>query len=440
MPSLADPDPRSLRPSSIALVDCVSFYASAERVFDPSLRDVPVVVLSNNDGCVVAADPLAKQLDPEIMGKPWFKIEGWCKAKGVVARSSNYELYGSLSARVSSILGRFSAWQEVYSIDESFLRLRGTPEELEPLGQEIRRTVMQLTGVPVRVAIGPTKTLAKVAALGIKKAPSMNGVLDLARYPDEQLTRILDTIPVTDLWGVAGRTGKRLAAIGIHTARELRDADAKWIRKRFSVVMERTVMELRGEKCIDLELHPPAAKEQLIFSRSFAKKITTPDEMAQVISLYAQRVSSRLRAQGSVAGHLSAWASTGWADTGTVSHTAHVAVPLGIPTDDPITLTKAARRLLDDVFPVGGIRYARAGVVLTDLRDVRSVQVLDVFRPEFEGRGVGKALDDVTRKLGVGAVGVGLGGMKAPASWEMKRAMLSKRCTTHWDELPVAIA
>ncbi|WP_284982294.1 Y-family DNA polymerase [Arthrobacter sp. efr-133-TYG-118] len=427
-------------PTSIALVDCVSFYASAERVFDPSLRDRPIVVLSNNDGCVVAADPLAKQMDPEIMGKPWFKVESWCRARGVSARSSNYELYGSLSARVATILSRFSAWQEVYSIDESFLQLRGTPEDLEVLGHEIRSTVMRLTGVPVRVAIGPTKTLAKVAALGIKKSPAMNGVLDLGRYPAEQLDRILASIPVQDLWGVAGRTTKRLAPMDIHTAKDLRDADAKWIRKCFSVVMERTILELRGIKCIELELQPPTAKDQLIFSRSFAKKLTDPDDMAQVLSIYAQRVSARLRSQGSVAGHLSAWASTGWADEGTVAHSAHVAVPLPNPSDDPITLTKAARALLPELFPVPGIRYARAGVVLTDLRAADGTQVLPLFQPEFEGRGVGQVLDAINRKLGGQAVGVGLGGLKTPQSWEMKRAMLSKRCTTNWDELPVAVA
>lgn len=207
--------------------------------------------------------------------------------------------------------------------------------------------------------------------------------------------------------------------------------------------MERTVLELRGQKCIELELHPPAAKDQLIFSRSFSKKITQPDDMAQVMSLYAQRVSQRLRRQNSVAGHLAAWASTGWADEATVPHSAHVAVPLGTPTDDPITLTKAAGALLPELFPpglleTGRIRYARAGVVLTDLRDNQSAQPLAMFRPEFEGRGVGQALDAVNQRFGMQTVGVGLGGLKAPAGWEMKRSMLSKRCTTHWDELPVA--
>ena len=426
--------------NTIALVDCVSFYASAERVFDPKLRGVPIVVLSNNDGCVVAADPIAKRMSPGIMGQPWFKIEAWCRANGVVARSSNYELYGNLSSRVSEVLGRYSAWQEVYSIDESWLGLRGTHDELERLGQEIRTKVMRLTGIPVRVAMGPSKSLAKLAAVGIKRAPELNGVLHLGRYTPDELDVILDSVRTTDLWGVAGRTGKKLDAIGIHSARELRDADEKWIRKRFSVVMQRTVMELRGISCIPIELVPPPAKDQLIYSRSFSKKVRDVREMEQAISIYAQRVSGRLRAQGSVTGHVSVWVATGWADEGTVPHTAHVAVPLGTPTDDPITLTKAAKAVIPQLYPRDGIRYARAGVILTDIRRADGVQPLTLFTPEFEGRGVGKAIDRINRALGDGSVGVGLGGMKQPPGWEMKRAMLSPRSTTHWQELPIAAA
>ncbi|MCT2149826.1 Y-family DNA polymerase [Dermabacter vaginalis] len=413
-------------------MDAESFYASCEAAFDPKLRGKPIVVLSNNDGCVVAANALAKRIDPGIMFKPYFQIQNCSLAKGVAVRSSNYELYGAVFNRISEIISLYSAWQEVYSVDESFVGLRGTPGELETIGREIRRTVRLLTGVPVRVAIGATKSLAKVAATGIKKTFADIGVLHLARYTDEQMDRILDSIPVTDLWGVAERSGKRLAAINIHTARELQDMDPKWARKRFNVNMERTVLELRGIPCIPLEMVPPAAKDQLTFSRSYAKKITTEPEMEQVISLYAPRASARLRGQGSVAGHLSAWAATGWADDGTVGHPAHATMPLITSTDDSITLTKAARALLPKLFPVPGIRYARAGVVLTDLRQAYGVQPLDLFRPEFEGRGVGRAFDEINRKFATTTVGIGLGGMKASPGWEMKRELLSLRCRTNW--------
>ena len=331
---------------SIALIDAESFYASCEAAFDPKLRDRPIVVLSNKDGCVVAANILAKRLDPGIMFKPYFQIGAWAETTGVAVRSSNYELYGAVSNRIAEIISRYSAWQEVYSIEESFVGLRGVSEELERVGTEIRQAVRQLTGVPVRVAMGATKSLAKVAAIGIKKVPAMNGVLHLGRYGEEQMSRIFETITVTDLWGVAGRSGIKLAAMNVHSAKDLRELDLKRARKKFNVNMERIVLELRGTPCIPLELILPAAKDQLIFSRSFSKKITDRQEMQQVISLYAQRVSARLRAQGSLAGHLSAWAMTGWADTCTVAHSAQVAVGLSTPTDDPITLTKVARVLM----------------------------------------------------------------------------------------------
>lgn len=432
---LGDPAVTMSIKRSVALVDCESFYASCERLFAPKLEGRPVVVLSNNDGCVVAATVEAKDLDPKIMGKPWFQIKDWARANGVTARSSNYELYGDLSSRVMEVIGRHAAAQQVYSIDESFIELRGNADELIRAGHAIKTDVKQLVGIPVRVAFGATKTLAKTMAIGIKQTPDMRGVGHFESYSPERQSAILASLPVTELWGVAGRTGKRLAGMGIFTARDLRDADSKLIRRNFSVVLERTVMELRGIPCIPLETVPPPAKEQLIYSRSFSKKITDVRDMEQVISIYAQRVSERLRAQGSVAGHLSAWAATGWADENTIAHTGHVGVPLPTHTSDPITLTRAAMAIRTKLFPAPGIRYARAGIVLTDLRPIGAQQPLSLFAHEFESRGVGEALDAITRKMGKESVGVGLAGLKTPQSWEMKREMLSRRATTHMDEL-----
>ena len=428
--------------TQIALIDCVSFYASCERVFEPKLRCRPILVLSNNDGCVVAASPEAKALDPGIMGRPYFQIKGWCELHQVVVRSSNYELYGSLSAKVMEIIARHAAHTEVYSIDESFAGLRGSVDELTALGHKIRQTVLQHTGVPVRVAIGRTKTLAKLASIGAKKDPSANGVMHLGKYTPEQLDRIMESLPTTELWGVAGKTGKKLSSMGIHTVKDLRDADPKLIRKKLSVVLERTVMELRGVPCIPLEEEVCEYKDQLIYSRSFSKKITTPDEMKQVLSLYAQRVSARLRSQGQVASQVGVWVATGWADSGTPRHSAHIAVPLSTPSDDPITFTRSADRVMSQLFPdyLPGVRYARAGVTLTGLTPADRIQPLALFQPEFEGREVGKTLDEITRRLGGEAIGVGFGGLKQPAGWEMKREMLSRRATTHWDELVTARA
>lgn len=218
----------SVRERVVALVDCESFYASCERVFDPTLNGKPIVVLSNNDGCVVALNREAKALGVK-MGVPWFQISAWAEVSGVVARSSNYELYGALSARVMEIIGQFSAWQEVYSVDESFIGLEGTVEELLKVGAEMRERVLRYTGVPVRVAIGKTKTLAKLASLGAKADLSLNGVCHLGAYSPEKLNHIMSSIPVSEIWGVGRRLTKRLASLNIHTVAELRDADLRYM-------------------------------------------------------------------------------------------------------------------------------------------------------------------------------------------------------------------
>lgn len=420
----------------LAIIDCQSFYASCERVFEPKLEGVPVVVLSNNDGCVVAMSLEAKALGIP-MGIPWFKISAWARVNGVVARSSNYELYGSLSARVMEIIGKHCAWQEVYSIDESFVGLQGTLEQLTELGHRIRADVLQCTGIPTRVGIARSKTLAKLAIRGAKKNPALGGVCHFGQYEPDRADRILAATHVTDLWGVAGRTSKKLATLGIASAKDLRDADAKQIRKKFSVVLERTVHELRGISCIPLEEEPRQYKDQLIFSRSFAHPVTTAPAMEQVLSIYAQKVSSRLRAQGQVAGQITAWAATSWHAAGE-HHTPQAVVPLATPTDEPITIGKAAGALLPQLRP--GTKYVRAAIVLTALAPRGSASPLSLFADDFAGLHIGETLDAITAKLGGRAIGIGRGGLKSAPSWDMKRGMLSKRATTHWDEMCEATA
>ena len=334
------------------------------------------------------------------------------------------------------IIGKYAAWQEVYSIDESFIGMHGTVEELTRIGHQIRAEVLRSTGIPVRVGIGRTKTQAKLASRGAKADLTLGGVCHLGSYVPDHLERIMAGTNVTDLWGVASRTGKRLAAMSIFTAKDLRDAEPKWIRKKFSVVLERTVYELRGVPCIPLE-EQREFKDQLIFSRSFSRPVDTQAAMQQVLSIYAQKVSSRLRAQGQVVGVVSAWAATSWHREGE-AHTPHVATGLASATDDPIGIAKAAFALIPRIRH--GTSYVRAGVVLTDLRPKASVSPLALFEPEFEGRHVGETLDAITQKLGPRAIGVGLGGLRNAPVWNMKREMLSKRATTHWDELCEAVA
>ncbi|MFC0247293.1 MULTISPECIES: Y-family DNA polymerase [Citricoccus] len=422
------------REAMIALVDCASFYASCERVFDPSLENRPVVVLSNNDGCVVAMSQEAKALGIP-MGMPWFKLEPVAAAQGIVARSSNYELYGSLSARVMEVIGRHAAWQEVYSIDESFIGLRGTVEELVQLGRRIREDVARCTGIPVRVGIAPTKTLAKVALLGVKRSAPLAevGVCHFGGYSPTQRDAILASIPVTDLWGVAGRLGRRLANLNIHTAADLAAQDPGQMRRRFSVVLERTVRELRGTPCIPLEEEPRQYKDQLIYSRSFSEPVTTTPAMRQVLSIYAQQLASRLRSAGQQARVLTAWASTSPFATDQEPHSPQVSAVLPVPTAEPLTIARGSLGLAELIRP--GTRYVRAGVVLTDLRPAGQAETLPGLGPPGEGRQLGPTLDAVVARFGVGSIGLGYGGLGTPPSWQMRRAMLSPRATTHWDEL-----
>ncbi|WAC50413.1 Y-family DNA polymerase [Frigoribacterium sp. SL97] len=420
----------------IALVDVNNCYVSCERLFDPTLEGRPVVVLSNNDGCVVARSAEAKALGIQ-MGDPWFKLAAQAKAWDLQYRSSNYELYGDLSSRVMELLGRHTAWLEQYSIDEAFLSLRGTPAELTARARDIRAAVKLHVGLPVSIGIAPSKTLAKLANHGAKKNPSLGGVANLDDYSPEHVTRILESLPSDEVWGVAGRTKKRLAALNIHTAAELRDADPGVIRKKFSVVMQRTVYELRGVDCLPLE--PPAAvREQLMFSRSFATPVTTVQDMERVLSVYAQQAAGKLRKQGSIAKSMTCFASTSpFNDQPYESASGGASFP--VPTDDPVEMVKAAIAVLRPRLREGA-HYVRAGVLLTGITPKVSDAPLEAFVPLHDRRGLGKLVDDVGRRYGSGNIGLGLAGIRGAPIWSMKREKLLKRATTHWDELALVHA
>lgn len=420
----------------IALVDVNNFYVSCERLFDPKLEGRPVVVLSNNDGAVVARSAEAKALGIQ-MGEPWFKLAGRAKHWGLEHRSSNYELYGNLSERVMTLLGRYAAELEVYSVDEAFLSLRGTPAELTQVGREIRAAIAKNVGLPVCVGIGRTKVLAKLINHGAKKTLALGGVGNFDDYPPEQVTRILATLPTTEVWGVAGRTAAKLTALDIHTAQDLRDADPALIRKKFSVVLQRIVYELRGVPCIPMDA-PTGVRQQIMFSRSFATPVTTRLEMERVLSIYAQRASGRLRGQHSVAKTMTVFASSSpFADQPFTSAMASVTFP--VPTDDPVSMVRAAGAALIPRIH-DGVKYVRAGVTLSGIETRGATVMLDAFVPVHESRQIGALVDGVTKRHGSAALGFGLAGVKGKPVWSMKRGTLSKRATTHWDELAVAHA
>lgn len=423
------------RMPQIAHVDVNCFYASAERAFDPSLEGRPVIVLSSNDGCAVTRSPEAKALGIP-MGEPWFKLAPRAKEWGLVALSSNYELYGDISARVMELLGRYSAWLEVYSIDEAFLGVKGPPAELLALGRTMKAAVRRHVGVPVCVGIAPTKTLAKLCNKWAKHNPAFDGVCHWDSVPVPVRQALLGRLSVEEIWGVAGRLTKRLNAMGIHTILDLTAADPVAIRDRFSVVMMRTVLELQGTPCIPME-EERIGRDQLIFSRSFATPITTAAGMRQVLSVYGQQASARLAKHGLQAKVLTAFAGTSHYNQHQSSYPS-VCVALPMPTADPVLLTRAAHALLPTIQE--GLKYARAGIMVTDLRPSGNQSPLELFENPHEERHIGTLLEDVTRRYGRGSIGLGHAGIKTGLDWSMKRDMLSPRYTTHWDELPLVKA
>ena len=420
----------------IALVDVNNFYVSCERVFDPRLEGRPVVVLSNNDGCVVARSAEAKVLGIAT-GAPWFQIQGQAKAWGLVARSSNYELYGDLSARVMEVVGRFGTWQEVYSIDESFIGLMGDPAQLQAAGRDIRAAVMRHVGVPVCVGVASTKTLAKFANRIAKQNAGLNGVCALESMPGDHVAGIQARVPASGLWGVGERTSSRLKLMGIESIADLKAADPALIRKKFSVVLQRTVLELNGTQCIP-HVEERVDKQQIMFSRSFSQPVTTVEGMEEVMAVYAQRGAARLNEEGMRASAMTVTAGTSRFAAGEGSFPA-VTVRFDRPTSDPITFVRAAVAAIRH-HAVAGASYLRAGVLFSGLEPASGTEVLDIFSTEASQADVGGVLGNVRNKFGSAAIGLGIGGLAQAPQWSMKREHSSPRYTTEWKELPVVRA
>lgn len=419
----------------IAHVDVNCFYASAERAFDPSLEGKPLVVLSNNDGCAVTRSPEAKALGIAV-GEPWFKLAPRAKEWGLVARSSNYELYGDISARVMELLARYSAWLEVYSIDEAFLGVKGSPEQLLALGRTMKDIVRRNVGVPVCVGIAPTKTLAKLSNKWAKNNPVFAGVCHWDSVPAPLREELLRRLPVEEIWGIAGRLTRRLNAIGIHSILDLSRAHPVAIRDKFSVVVMRTVLELNGTPCIPME-EERIGRDQLIFSRSFSAPVTTAAGLRQVLSVYGQHASARLANHGLQAKVLTAFAGTSPSSGHEQAHPS-VCVVLPMPTADPLLLTKAAHALLPTIRD--GLKYVKVGLMLTDLRPSGNQSPLELFENPHEERHIGTLLEDVSNRFGRASIGLGHAGIRSGLDWTMKRTMRSPRYTTHWDELPLVRA
>ena len=415
-----------------ALVDCNNFYASCEKLFRPDLKDTPVVVLSNNDGCVVARSREAKLLGIK-MGVPVFQIKAEMQRHGILAFSSNYALYADLSSRVMRTLEEMAPRVEVYSIDEAFLDLTGIESaiSLVEFGQQVRERIGHWIGITVCVGIAPTKTLAKLANHAAKKYPATQGVVDLTN-PDRQ-RRLLALVPVDDVWGVGRRLSKRLNALGITTALDLANASPRAIRDQFSVVLERTVRELNGDSCIELEEIPPI-KKQIVCSRSFGVKVTHFELLREAVCEYATRATEKLRKEQQQAKVLTVFIRTSPFKDNEPQYSNSASGELLIPSCDMRDFIELANHLLKRIWK-DGFRYAKAGVMLSDFYDPGMFQpgLFDDVSTRSNSQQLMSVLDTINQS---GAGKVFFAGQGTKQDWSMKREHLSPAYTTRWDELP----
>ncbi|GAA5316118.1 MAG: Y-family DNA polymerase [Candidatus Pelagadaptatus aseana] len=409
----------------LALVDCNSFYASCEQVFRPELRGKPVVVLSNNDCFVVARSQQAKELGIGDLVN-FFKVEHILRAHQVAIFSSNYPLYGDISSRVMQILNTFSPRLEVYSIDEMFLDLQGLQDNLINYGHSIRQTIWKQTRIPVGVGIAPTKTLAKLANHVAKKHRQATGVC-LLDTPDKWQW-VLRRLPVNKVWGVGSRLSKRLAELAIYSAWDLATADTAQVGRHTSINLERTIAELNGVSCLDLEELPPA-KKQIYCSRGFGQKLNQLDQILQAVSLYARRAAEKLRGQSHLAQGLQVFLQPVTSDIGQPGRS--MTIRLEYPTDDSRTLTHAAKQIVRNIY-APGYQYIKAGVGLIDLIDKKHLQQ-DFWQPAMSDQ-LMHVIDSVNSRYGKGTLHLASEGFSK--KWYMKQRYTSPAYTTEWQDLP----
>ena len=416
-----------------ALVDVNSFYASCETVFRPDLRRKPVVVLSNNDGCVIARSAEAKKLQIP-MGAPYFKLKNEFMKYGVQVFSSNYALYADMSNRVMTTLEDMAPAVEIYSIDEAFMCLDGMQRltSLDDLGRKVRARIKQETHLTVGVGIAQTKTLAKLANHAAKKWSKTGGVLDLSNIDRQK--KLLALIPVEDVWGVGRRISKKLNAMGITTAKDLAEQSTYIIRKHFNVVLERTVRELRGEPCLELEEFAPT-KQQIVCSRSFGSRITEYMDMRQAVCAFAERAAEKLRKERQYCKQIAVFVRTSPHAEGEVFYGNQANGKLLTPSNDTRDIIRVAMDALDQIW-LDGHRYMKAGVMLGDFysQGVSQLNLFDEYRPQPNSEALMRVVDGLNQS---GKANLFFAGQGIEKSWAMKREMLSPAYTTRFADLPV---
>lgn len=410
------------------LIDCNSFYASCERVFRPDLTKVPIVVLSNNDGCVIARSYDAK---PFIkMGEPYFQIKQKLRQHGIVAFSSNYALYGDMSERVMTLIESMVPAVEIYSIDEAFADLTGI-DELDALGRRIRANVLRCTGIPVGVGIATTKTLAKLANHTAKRLQNHTGGVVNITDPMKR-DWVLRNTDVAEVWGVGRKMKLHLDAMGIKSAMDLAKSDPRTLRKKFSVVIEKTARELAGTSCLELD-EPDPPKQEICCSRMFGKRLTELPPIKEAVATYMMRASEKLRAQNSLCKKIRVCIRTGMFNPEEAKYANGVVVDLPYPTDDVRLLTKAAVKSLDRIFRPG-FKYSKAEVMLLNLcQPGEYTDDLFAVSQPTEATRVMAVLDKINERWGRGT----LRSASVPDNpeWAMRRELMSQSFTTRLDQL-----
>ncbi|MCB1196350.1 Y-family DNA polymerase [bacterium] len=413
-----------------ALVDCNCFYVSCERVFNPCLRGRPVVVLSNNDGCIVACSHEAKAVGMQ-RGAPVFKYRDSIRRYNVAVCSSNYPLYADMSRRVMDCLAQFTPDLEIYSIDEAFL-LCPPHVPADEYARRIQQTVSRWTGIPVSIGVGPTKTLAKFANETAKKHPVHKGVLDCSTLPD--IDAMFAVFPAADVWGIGRQLARMLARYGIHTALQLKNMPDVWVKKTMGSAGLFTVLELRGKPCIALDTLEHV-KKAILTSRSFGKPVVCFDALKEALIAYTSSAVQKLRCNKSLASCITVFAADGKYNAAN-QYKSHFTMALPAPssyTPDFIRcVSSGTRHIFKD-----GIRFKRAGVVLTGIvpEDIFQLDMFSTIQETPERRALMRVLDTINYRWGNDAVAFAK--TAKPQPWQMRQMYLSARYTTNWDQIPV---
>lgn len=416
-----------------ALVDCNNFYVSCERVFDPSCNGRPVVVLSNNDGCVIARSNEAKQLGIK-MGEPYFKIKAFLEQHQVVVFSSNYQLYGDMSHRVMTILAQFTPEIEVYSIDEAFLNLTGIEEKLADYGGRIRKVVFKSTGIPVSVGLAPTKVLAKAANRYAKKNPENQGVLLLDNQAE--ISRVLEKLEVKEIWGIGKRYAEFLIKNRIRTARDLVGLPDAWVEKHLTITGLRIKKELAGIACLPLELSSPP-KKAICTSRSFGEFQTELDPIRSAVATFAAKCAYKLRQQQSCATALTVFLQTNQFNRNESQYCPDYRQRLLVATNNTQELVEAALIGVEAIYRAG-YRYKKAGVIVSEIVPETQVQgsLFDTV-DRSKQLALTKSIDQINAKYGEGTLKIAVQDavQDGKANWRLRRERLSPGYTTKWSDI-----